>query len=195
MLVASDPTLRVYANEGEVAARRLATLRRPSPAPARSPSTPRKLDRPGDDASSRVGDRSQAFPYDLQVGEQLQRYFRPGRSVLANLVEALEDDQKDVRRLAISATRLAGGIALIVPLLHQEENPVSRRAAIQVLRATWAKGPTPAVSFIPSSKARLERILPNGSRSCSQGSRPRRRERKPRTRRWWTIFLTGGRRS
>ncbi|SIO59938.1 hypothetical protein SAMN05444166_6212 [Singulisphaera sp. GP187] len=139
-LVASDPTLQIYANEGEVALQSddaKETLSGPGSITFDSEGTWTGVDKtppPG------WVTESKASPYDLQVGEQLQRYFRPGRSVLANLVEALEDDQKDVRRLAISATRSAGGIALIVPLLHQEENPVSRRAAIQVLRSHLGEG-------------------------------------------------------
>lgn len=141
VLVASDPTLRVYANEGEVALKAgdaQETLAGPG-----SITFDTEGSWTGQETTPPPGWVTEAkpSPYDLQVGEQLQRYFRPGRSVLANLVEALEDDQKDVRRLAISATRLAGGIALIVPLLHQEENPVSRRAAIHVLRAHLGEGP------------------------------------------------------
>ncbi|AGA27215.1 hypothetical protein [Singulisphaera acidiphila] len=140
-LVASDPTLRIYANEGEVALQADDAKETPLSGPGSI-----TFDSEGAwtsvDKTPPPGWVTEAkpSPYDLQVGEQLQRYFRPGRSVLANLVEAIEDDQKDVRRLAISATRSAGGIALIVPLLHQEENPVSRRAAIHVLRAHLGEG-------------------------------------------------------
>jgi hypothetical protein len=139
--VASDPTLLIYATEGEVALQgddAKETLSGPG-----SITYDSQRSWTGIDKNPPPGwvNESKPSPYDLQVGEQLQRYFRPGRSVLANLVEALEDDQKDVRRLAISATRSAGGIALIVPLLHQEENPVSRRAAITVLRSHLGEGP------------------------------------------------------
>lgn len=138
--VASDPTLLIYASEGEVelqADGAKETLSGPGSITFDSEGSWTAAEKTL--PPSWVTD-SKPSPYDLQIGEQLQRYFRPGRSVLANLVEALEDDQKDVRRLAISATRSAGGIALIVPLLHQEENPVSRRAAITVLRAHLGEG-------------------------------------------------------
>jgi len=106
-------------------------------------------------------------PYDQQVGDQFKRYFRPGLGSLRNLVEALEDEQKDVRRLAISATKSAGGISMIVPLLHQEENPVSRRAAISVLRANLAENAeamgavhTELESFFgPELAPRVEKLL------------------------------------
>lgn len=139
--VASDPSLLIYATEGEVALQAgdaKETLSGPGTITFDAQRSWTGIDKnppPGWVTESKPS------PYDLQVGEQLQRYFRPGRGVLANLVEALEDDQKDVRRLAISATRSAGGIALIVPLLHQEENPVSRRAAITVLRSHLGEGP------------------------------------------------------
>jgi hypothetical protein len=165
--VASDPSVLIYATEGEVALQAddaKETLSGPG-----TITYDAQRSWTGVDKNPPPGwvTESKPSPYDLQVGEQLQRYFRPGRSVLANLVEALEDDQKDVRRLAISATRSAGGIALIVPLLHQEENPVSRRAAITVLRSHLGEGPDASrelhsqleSTFGPDVATRVEKLL------------------------------------
>lgn len=165
--VASDPTLVVFATEGEVA--------------LQADEAKETLVGPGSITFDSEGGWSESdktpppnwvadgkpSPYDLQVGEQLKRHFRPKQSVLANLVEALEDDQKDIRRLAISATRSAGGIALVVPLLHQEENPVSRRAAIAVLRSHLGEGPDASrelhtqleSTFGPELAERVEKLL------------------------------------
>jgi len=90
---------------------------------------------------------SKPTPYDLQIGESLERYMRPGREVLKHLVEAMEDDQKDVRRLAISATKAVGGVSFIVPLLNQKENPVTRRAGIAVLRSYLGESPEAAAQL------------------------------------------------
>ncbi|MBV8677712.1 MAG: hypothetical protein JO355_11180, partial [Planctomycetaceae bacterium] len=76
-----------------------------------------------------------------QIGAQFARYFRPERPVIANLAEAMDDEQKDVSRLAISALRAAGDLSMIVPILSTPEDPARRRAAIGVLRAALDHGP------------------------------------------------------
>ncbi len=80
-------------------------------------------------------------PLDQQIGEQFAKYFRPERPVIANLAEAMDDEQKDVSRLAIAALRPAGDISMIVPILSTPDHPPRRKAAINVLRAFLAQGP------------------------------------------------------
>jgi hypothetical protein len=79
--------------------------------------------------------------FEQQIGEQFLRYFRPNRPVITDMVEALADDQKDVRRLAIRALRSVGDLSFVVPLLNRADDPTSRREAIRVLRAALAQGP------------------------------------------------------
>ena len=76
-----------------------------------------------------------------QIGEQFARYFRPERPVIANLAEVMDDEQKDVSRLAISALRAAGDLSMIVPILSTPQDPARRRAAIGVLHAALDQGP------------------------------------------------------
>ncbi len=83
-------------------------------------------------------------PYDVERGEQFLKFLPPDRPIMASLVEASEDDQKDVCRLAISALHAVGDISLIVPLLHSRigaSAPIRRKAAINVLREFLAQGP------------------------------------------------------
>jgi hypothetical protein len=80
-------------------------------------------------------------PYELQIGEKFLTYVRPDRPVIRNLVEALDDDQKDVRRLALRALRAVGDLSFISPILNTADDPVARREAIRVLRAALAQGP------------------------------------------------------
>jgi hypothetical protein len=148
--VASEPTLRFFAADGEVA--------------LLADDVKEKLEGPGELTFNTRGswsDRSskpvpswvtdtKPTPYDQQVGEQFLSFFRPNRPVISNLVEAADDDQHDVLRLAVAATRATGEIALIVPLLDKGKNDkkptdsVARRAAISALRNYLAQGPDAA---------------------------------------------------
>jgi hypothetical protein len=81
-------------------------------------------------------------PFDQKIGEQFLKFFRPDRDVVASLVEAYEDEQKDIAVLAISALRAVGDISYVVPLLNKRDYPTAptiRRAAIAVLRASLAQ--------------------------------------------------------
>ena len=134
----SEPILRVYSSEGEVnleAGDAKETLK----GPGMITFDPRAdwSDRDDKAAPSWVSD-PKLSPFDAQIGEQFQRYFRD-RPVLSNLTEALDDDQRDVRRLAISSLRAMGEVSLVVSTLNSKEDPVKRRAAIAVLRAYLAQ--------------------------------------------------------
>ncbi len=80
-------------------------------------------------------------PFDKQIGEQFVKYFRPKRPVVADLVEAVDDEQADIRRLAIAALGAVGDLSMIVPVLNNAESAVSRRAAINVLRQYLSRSP------------------------------------------------------
>ncbi len=86
-------------------------------------------------------------PYDQERGEQFLKFLPGDRPVLTSLVEASEDNQKEVCRLAISALHAVGDLSLIVPLLNAKGNPaaaVRRKAAISVLTDALAQGPETA---------------------------------------------------
>jgi hypothetical protein len=145
--VASDPILVFYAPEGELAlAAGDAKETVSGPGSIHFDAKEGWSDADQKPAPSWVAE-DKPTPYDLQIGEQFRKHFRPDRGVLMNLVEALDDDQKEVRRLAISATCASGGISYIVPLIHQAENPVTRRAGIAVLRDFLAEGPEAAAEL------------------------------------------------
>jgi hypothetical protein len=86
-------------------------------------------------------------PFDQKIGEQFLKFFRPDRPIVSSLVEASEDEQKDVCRLAISALRAVGDISYIVPLLNKRGDSnaaTARKTAIVILRAFLAQGPDSA---------------------------------------------------
>ena len=90
---------------------------------------------------------TEPVPYDQESGDQFLKFLPPDRPILGSLVEASEDDQKEVCRLAISALHAVGGISLIVPLLNDKKDTISsvrRKAAISVLRDFLAQGPEAA---------------------------------------------------
>jgi hypothetical protein len=78
-----------------------------------------------------------------------------------------DDLRKDVSRLALSALRAAGDLAMIVPSLSTPEDPARRRAAIGVLRAALDQGLDPLRSlheelrnsYGPDQGATIEKLL------------------------------------
>jgi hypothetical protein len=82
--------------------------------------------------------------FEVEIGEQFLRFFRPNRKVMADIVEAMDDEQKEVRKLAIRALRAVGDLSFLVPVLNMPDDPVSRREAIRVLRTSLAQGPDAA---------------------------------------------------
>jgi hypothetical protein len=85
--------------------------------------------------------------FDQKVGEQFLKFFPPDRPLMTSLVEASEDEQKDVCLLAISSLRAVGDILDIVPLINSRGNPFSagrRKATILVLKSYLAQGPDAA---------------------------------------------------
>ena len=105
--------------------------------------------------------------FEKQIGEQFLRYMRPNRPVITNIVEAHDDEQKDVRRLSLRALRAVGDLSYITPDLNKAEDPTSRREAIRVLRAALAQGPDAVKAvheqlerdFGPQQASTIEKLL------------------------------------
>jgi hypothetical protein len=96
-----------------------------------------RSDKPGPDWVT----ETKPTAYDQSIGDLFLKHIRPDRRVIANIVEALEDDQKDVRRLALRALRVVGDLSFITPELNKADDPMARREAIRVLRSAAAQGP------------------------------------------------------
>jgi hypothetical protein len=81
-------------------------------------------------------------PFDQKVGAQFAKYFRADRPIVANLLEAIEDEQKDVARKAIQALKAVGDDTFIVEALKRRGDPNAatvRRHAITILRDVLAQ--------------------------------------------------------
>jgi hypothetical protein len=142
---ASGPVLKVYGTEGRV------TLAGGSVDETIEGPTTITFDPDGDgsftDRSSKPAPswvtESSLPPFEQDVADQFLKFFSSDRGVLASLVDAYEDPQKDVCRKAISALRAVGDISLVVPLLNKRASttaPSARREALRVLRAYLAQG-------------------------------------------------------
>lgn len=137
---ALSPTLRVYSTDGNVklaggnVEESLAGASVVTFDPEGSGSFSDKATKP---TPSWVTD-SGSTPHEQAIGAQFLEFFRADRPVVANLIEALEADQRDVCRKAIWALRDVGDASYIVPLLNKRSSPTAgavRREAIKVLRA------------------------------------------------------------
>jgi hypothetical protein len=80
-------------------------------------------------------------PAEKQLGDRFLKFFSPSGSVLRDLVQAVDGDDQDVRRLAIRGLGAVGDAEMIVPVLNNAStDPATRRAAADVLRSMIARG-------------------------------------------------------
>ena len=84
--------------------------------------------------------------FNKEVGDQFVALLRPGRPILADLVEAMDDPQKDVKRMAVQALGAIGSTEQVVEVVSRKEDPAVHRAAVEVVRSTLAQGGGPAQS-------------------------------------------------
>lgn len=83
----------------------------------------------------------EAPPIDRQIAEQFSRYLLNDRPTLTCLVEAVEDEQPEVRAVAIRGLGMLGDLSLILPELSRSGNRSNRRTAIEVIRGYASRGP------------------------------------------------------
>jgi hypothetical protein len=132
--------LQVFAAEGEIALQAgdlKETLTSPGSLTWDGAKWSERSDKPGPDWVTET--KPNAF--DQLLGQAFLKHMRLDRQVIANIVEALEDDQKDVRRLSLRALRVVGDLSFITPELNKADDAMARREAIRVLRTAVAQGP------------------------------------------------------
>ena len=155
---AAAPVLRIYAADGPVKLDTNTTSTTLEGAGAVTVENDGTFSDVNAKAAPRWVAETEPVPYDRERGEQFLKYLPADRPVLASLVEASEDGQKEVCRLAISALHAVGDISLIVPLLNDrsgEAATVRRKAAIAVLREFLAQGPETSLEI----RSQLRRVF------------------------------------
>ncbi len=78
--------------------------------------------------------------FDKEVGNQFVALLRPGRPILSDLVEAMDDPQKDVKRMAVLALGSIGSMEQVVEVVSRKEDASVHRAGVEVLRSGLAQG-------------------------------------------------------
>ena len=78
--------------------------------------------------------------FSKEVGDQFVALLRPGRPILSDLVEAMDDPQKDVKRMAVYALGSIGAMEQVVEVVSRKEEASVHRAGIEVLRSGLAQG-------------------------------------------------------
>jgi hypothetical protein len=78
---------------------------------------------------------------DQKIGEQFLKRFSAGRSVLADIVEATEDDSPVTKKLAIYGIKAMGDPSFLTPILSRANDPSARQSTIVALREYLAQGP------------------------------------------------------
>ena len=78
--------------------------------------------------------------FNKDVGDQFVALLRPGRPILSDLVEAMDDPLKDVKRMAVYALGSIGLMEQVVEVVSRKEDPAVHWAGIEVLRTSLALG-------------------------------------------------------
>jgi len=78
--------------------------------------------------------------FNKEVGNQFLALLRPGRPILSDLVEAMDDPQKDVKRMAVYALGSIGSMEQVVEVASRKEDPAVHRACLDVLKTGLAMG-------------------------------------------------------
>jgi len=90
-----------------------------------------------------VGDPAPSA-FDKEVAGQFGQYLRPGRPILANLVEAMDDPQPKVKEFAAMGLGTLGDMESVVIGLDRKDHPAFHRSVVDVLRTGLAQGGDPA---------------------------------------------------
>jgi hypothetical protein len=83
-------------------------------------------------------------PSERQSRENFIKMFHPGRPVLTEIVAASEDENSEIKRLAIVALKSLGDLSLLMPILSRKDDPVARRSALAAIRTYMGLSPDAA---------------------------------------------------
>ena len=144
------------------------------------------IDGPGEvtlDASGQLGEKtSQPLPgwvtdaprsaFDKEVASQFGSYLRPGRPILANLVEAMDDPQPKVKEYAAMGLGTLGDMESVVIGLDRKDHPAFHRSVVEILRNGLAQGDDPAKAVRAALARQYEEPWPKATEQLIVGIPP-----------------------
>jgi hypothetical protein len=101
--------------------------------------------RTGIDAAPSWATEVEPSAHEVQVRDQFNRMFHPGRPVLTEIVAASEDDNADIKQLSIRALKSLGDVSLLMPMLSRKGDPITRKSALAAIRAYMGLGRDAAI--------------------------------------------------
>ncbi len=107
--------------------------------------------------------------FDKEVASQFGQYLRPGRPILANLVEAMDDPQPKVKEFAASGLGTLGDMESVVIGLDRKDHPAFHRSVVDVLRAGLAQGGDPAKAVRDALARQYDDIWPKTAETLIVG--------------------------
>src|SRR5262249_14141488 len=78
--------------------------------------------------------------FEVEIGGEVLKNFRAHPKALAHIVQGMEGEEEEGGEMGNRALRAVGDLSFLVPVLNLPDDPVSRREAIRVLRASLAQG-------------------------------------------------------
>ncbi len=110
--------------------------------------------------------------FDKEVAGQFGQYLRPGRPILANLVEAMDDPQPKVKEFAASGLGTLGDMESVVIGLDRKDHPAFHRSVVDVLRTGLAQGGDSAKAVREALDRQYDGIWPKTAETLIVGLPP-----------------------
>ena len=110
--------------------------------------------------------------FDKEVAGQFGSFLRPGRPILANLVEAMDDPQPKVKEYAAMGLGTLGDMESVVIGLDRKDHPAFHRSVVEVLRNGLAQGGDPAKAVRAALARQYEEPWPKATEQLIVGTAP-----------------------
>ena len=110
--------------------------------------------------------------FDQETASQFGTFLRPGRPILANLVEAMDDPQPKVKEYAAMGLGTLGDMESVVIGLDRKDHPAFHRSVVEVLRNGLAQGGDAAKAVRAALARQYEEPWPKATEQLIVGFPP-----------------------